>query len=164
MFPLFSGARMRQLSIIALGAAALAPALAQGSAIRVTSPWLRETAPGQSAGGGFLTITNSAKSADTLTGGSSPIAARVEVHTMSMDGGVMRMRPLKDGLALPAGQTVALKPGSLHIMLTGLKRPLKRGETVPVTLSFAKAGKVTVQFAVQPISYAGPGGAHDDRH
>lgn len=159
MFHLFGAARVRQLSIFVLGVTALAPAFAQGNAIHVTAPWLRETAAGQSAGGGFLTIANSARIADTLTGGTSPVAARVEVHTMSLDGAVMRMRPLKDGLSVPAGQTVELKPGGLHIMLTGLKRPLKRGEIVPVTLSFAKAGKVAVQFVVQPVTFSG--GEHD---
>ena len=161
MFSQFGGARVRQLSIIAMGIAAFSPALAQAGAIRVTTPWLRETATGQSAGGGFLSISNSARTADALIGGTSPVAAKVEVHTMSMDGGVMRMRPLKDGLAIPAGQSVDLKPGGLHIMLIGLKRPLKRGETVPVALSFAKAGTVMVQFTVQPITYAAAEGGHD---
>ena len=162
MFPSFGGARMRQLSYLAFGALFVVPAVAQTNKIRATSPWLRETAAGQTAGGGFLTLTNSGKAADTLTGGSSALAAKVDVHTMTMEGGVMCMRPLKDGLPVPAGQTVELKPGGLHIMLTGLKRPLKRGETVPVTLSFAKAGKVIVKFAVQPVTYAG--GDNDHRN
>lgn len=129
-------------------------------AIRVTDAWLRETAPGQTAGGGFLTITNNGKADDRLTGGGSARAAQVQVHDMRMEGGVMRMRPLDGGLPLPAGRTATLKPGGLHLMLIGLKQPLKRGERVPVTLTFARAGKVTVDFIVQPITH-GTGGRHD---
>jgi copper(I)-binding protein len=147
--------KRRHMAILAAMAIAM-PAVAQTkSPISITKPWLRETAVGQSAGGGFFTVTNAAPSEDRLTGGSSPIATRVEIHSMSMDGGVMRMRPVVGGLAVPAGKTVELKPGGLHVMLTGLKRPLKRGERVPVTLHFAKAGKVPVQFSIQPITFRG---------
>ena len=128
-------------------------------ALKIGHPWSRETAKGQSVGGGYLTITNNGKSADRLTGGATGIAAQVQVHSMSMDGGVMRMRQLKDGLAIPAGGAVALKPASFHLMFIGLKRPLKRGELVPVTLHFARAGKVAVQFKVEAVTYGGP--SHD---
>jgi len=124
-------------------------------------PWARETARGQSAGGGFMTIANKGKVADRLTGGSSEIAAQVQIHTMSMDGGVMRMRRLKDGAAIPAGGSLALKPGGIHIMFMGLKRPLKQGEMIPVTLDFARAGKVKVAFKVESVTY---GGTRHDRH
>ena len=103
-------------------------------------------------------ITNGAKAADNLVGGTSPIAAKVEVHIMNMDGGVMRMRPLKDGLAIPAGQTVALKPGGLHVMFMSIKAPFKEGETVKATLTFEKAGTIDVEFKVDS---AKPG---DDAH
>ncbi len=155
----FSIVRLPLLLVLAATPPALSAQTGAG-AIRVSDAWLRETAPGQTAGGGFLTIANSGTADDRLTGGSSPRAAQVQVHDMRMDGGVMRMRPLEGGLSVPAGGTVALKPGGLHIMLTGLKQPLKRGETVPVTLDFARAGKVTVRFAVQPITH-GTGGGHD---
>lgn len=130
-------------------------------ALKIGHPWSRETARGQSVGGGFLTITNSGQTDDRLTGGTTDIAAQVQVHTMNMDGGVMRMRPLKNGLTIPAGETVTLQPGSFHIMFTGLKRPLNRGELVPVTLHFAKAGKVAVQFKVEAVTY---GGTSHDKH
>ncbi|MBN8817653.1 MAG: copper chaperone PCu(A)C [Sphingomonas sp.] len=129
--------------------------------LAIGHPWARETAAGQSAGGGFLTITNKGKAEDRLTGGTTAAAAQVQIHTMSMDGGIMRMRPLKDGLAIPAGGTATLKPGSFHIMFVGLKRPFKQGEMIPVTLTFARAGKVAVQFKVEPITF---GGQSHDRH
>ena len=168
MFPSLRRPVGRPLApMLALSAALCAQAaLAQGGTIKADAAWLRETATGQSAGGGFVTLVNRGKAEDRLIGGSTPMAAQVQIHNMSMEGGVMRMRPLKDGLALPAGQAVTLKPGGEHIMLMGLKRPLKRGETVPVTLHFAKAGKVTVRFVVQPVTYAATsnGGGHDRHH
>lgn len=128
--------------------------------VTVTDAWARETAPGQVNGGGFAVISNKGSKDDRLVSGTSPVAAEVQLHTMSMDGGVMRMRQLVDGIPVPAGQTVTLKPGSLHVMFIGLKHPLKRGETVPVTLRFAKAGEIKVNFAVQPVGAMGPGGMH----
>lgn len=129
-------------------------------AVTVTGAWARETAPGQVNGGGFAVIMNKGATDDRLVSGTSPVAAEVQLHTMSMDGGVMRMRQLVDGIPVSAGQPVELKPGSLHVMFIGLKRPLKRGETVPVTLRFIKAGTVKVNFAVQPVGAMGPGGMH----
>lgn len=129
-------------------------------AIAVTDAWARETAPGQVNGGGFAVISNKGVDDDRLVSGTSPVAREVQLHTMNMDGGVMRMRQLTDGIPVPAGQTVVLKPGSLHVMFIGLKRPLKRGEAVPVTLRFARAGSVKVSFAVQPVGAMGPGGMH----
>lgn len=141
-----------------------APLPSHGFAIgdlKIGHPWSRETAPGQSAGGGFLTITNNGKLADRLTSATSPAAAQVQIHSMSMTGGVMRMRELPDGLDIPAGMTVALKPGGYHIMLIGLKAPLKQGTMVPAELNFQRAGKVKIRFKVESISYgAGDGGDH----
>ncbi|MBU0556656.1 MAG: copper chaperone PCu(A)C [Alphaproteobacteria bacterium] len=157
------GAPIRLVATALLVGALAAPTLAhsvKNGGLTIDHPWARETAQGQSAGGGFMTITNAGRAAERLVGGSTPVAARVEVHTMSMEGGIMRMRPLKDGLPIPPGGSVALKPGSFHIMFMGLKRPLKRGEMVPVTLDFARAGKVTVQFKVEPVSHGGSHGGH----
>lgn len=146
--------------------AALSPAAAHAhdfasGALAIGHPWMRETAQGQSAAGGFMTIANSGGTGDRLTGGSTPIAREVQIHATRMDGGVMRMRWLEDGLPVPAGKTVALRPGSVHIMFIGLKRPLKRGEMIPVTLAFARAGKVAVRFKVKAVTFGGPG---HDRH
>ena len=126
------------------------------SQIAITAPWSRETAAGQDAGSAFMAITNSGAAPDRLTGGSTPVATEVQIHTVDMTDGVMRMRQLKDGLEVPSGGSVTLKPGSFHIMLTGLKQPLKRGEKVPVTLTFEKAGQHKVELAVQPIGATEP--------
>ena len=133
-----------------MASAALAHGYKAGS-LSIQHPWSRETAAGQAVGGGFLTITNSGARDDRLVSGSSPVAAEVQLHTMSMDGGIMRMRQVTDGIAIPAKGSVELKPGGFHIMFMGLKRQLKQGERFPVTLTFQRAGRVTVQFAVQPI-------------
>jgi len=109
--------------------------------------WARPTVPGMSAGGGFLSIRNSGSKPDRLLGGSSPVADAVEVHEMRMEGDVMRMREIK-ALELPAGTRVTLAPGGLHLMLLGLKAPLKVGDNVPVKLRFEAAGEIDVLFQV----------------
>jgi copper(I)-binding protein len=123
--------------------------------LSIQHPWARETAVGQEAGGGFLVITNSGAREDRLVAGESSVAAEVQLHTMTMDGGIMRMRQVKDGIAIPAKGMLELKPGSFHIMFIGLKRPLKAGERVPVTLRFQRAGKVRVAFAVEKVGAMG---------
>ena len=128
--------------------------------ISIAHPWTRQTAPGQASAGGFRPVPNTEKQPARLTGGSPPATAKVEIHTMSMTGGVMRMRPLPNGLPVPAGGKLELKPGSHHIMLIGLKKPLKLGTLVPLTLRFERAGMVTVQLKVEAITY-GTGAGHD---
>ena len=130
------------LSTALLAATLSAPALAQ---IKIDGAWARPTVPGQQAGGGFLTLHSVA--ADRLLGGATPLAERLELHTMAMDGDVMKMRQL-DRIELPAGQRVELKPGGLHLMLIGLKQPLTVGSKVPLTLRFEKAGEVKVEMVV----------------
>lgn len=141
-----------------------APAAAEtaASVIAVTEPWSRETAAGQNAGGAFMTIANTGTAADRLTGGSTPVAGRVEIHTVSMDGGVMRMRQLADGLEVPAGGEVTLKPGSFHVMLMDLKQPLRAGDTVPLMLTFAGAGTVETELVVKPAGEMAPGMTHGE--
>lgn len=141
-------------------AAPSAPDMADASVIAITDPWSRETAEGQNAGGAFMTIANTGTAADRLTGGSSPVAGRVEIHTMTMEDDVMRMRQLEDGLEIPAGGNVTLKPGSFHVMLMDLKQPLKAGEAVPLTLTFAGAGPVETALEVKPAGTMGPGMSH----
>lgn len=148
---------------LALAATATAPLTAQTvrqGTISIEQPWSRQTAPGQSNGAGFLTIANRGKAADRLLGGTSPAAAKVEVHSMSMAGGVMRMRPVTGGLPIPAGGSIALKPGGYHIMLIGLKAPLAPGASVPVTLRFENAGSIAVRLHVQPVGATGPEASH----
>ena len=135
--------------------AAMAHGYRTGS-LSIEHPWSRETAAGQAAGGGFVAITNSGPREDRLLSGTTPAAAEVQLHTMTMDGGVMRMRQVTNGIAIPAKGSIELKPGGYHIMFMGLKRQLRQGERIPVTLRFQHAGNVTVQFAVQPITSTGP--------
>lgn len=117
--------------------------------LHIGHPWARPTVAGQSAGGAFLKIENRGQAADKLLAARSDVAASTELHSMTMDGHVMRMREISE-LALPAGQTVELKPGGFHIMFTGLKAPLKSGDRVPLTLKFERAGEVTVEVKVEP--------------
>jgi copper(I)-binding protein/uncharacterized protein YcnI len=117
-------------------------------ALTLTGPFSRATLPNAPVAGGFVTIANSGTEDDRLIGATSDAAGHMEVHEMVMDGDVMRMRPLADGLPLPAGKTVELKPGRYHIMFMDLKQPLVEGETVDVTLTFEKAGQITVPLAV----------------
>jgi len=103
-------------------------------------------------GAAYLTITNQGEEADRLLGGETDVAAVVEIHEMSEKDGVMEMRPLADGLEIPAGETVELKPRGYHIMLIGLTRDLNRGDRYELTLQFEKAGEVTVTVEVLPTA------------
>ncbi|CAN5168020.1 DUF1775 domain-containing protein [soil metagenome] len=121
----------------------------------VVSPWTRATPGGAKIAGGYLKVTNNGKSADRLVGATSAIADRVEIHEMSMNDGVMKMRQLTDGLTLKSGETVELKPGGFHMMFMDIKQPLKQGDTVKATLSFEKAGKLDISFNVNSIGASG---------
>ena len=139
---------MKSLSL-ALAVGLLASIASAASPIRIDNPWSRATAPGQVVGGGFMTIVNAGNTADRLVSATSPVAAEVQIHNTSMDGGVMRMRQLTDGLEIPANGKVELKPRSLHLMFMQLKAPLEAGASFPVQLQFEKAGTVTTQFTVE---------------
>ncbi|MDT1063004.1 copper chaperone PCu(A)C [Paracoccus sp. CPCC 101403] len=125
--------------------------------LSITQPYSRATAPKAPVGGGYLTVTNAGQSDDRLVSATSPLAGKVEIHEMTMDGDVMRMRPLTDGLPLPAGASVEMKPGGTHLMLMELKQPLAEGDSVPVTLTFEKAGTVELQLPVGPMNAKGDG-------
>lgn len=126
-------------------------------AIHVDDAWTRATPPAARAAGGFATIRNTGDADDRLTGARSPIGT-VEIHTMEMKDGVMRMRHMPDGLAVPAGGTVVLKPGGYHLMFLDLAAPVVQGPPVPVTLVFEKAGDVSVEMSVAPIGARSPDG------
>lgn len=130
------------------GAMQMADAAFTLGALTLTGPFSRATLPNAPVAGGFVTIANTGTEDDRLIGAASDAAGHMEVHEMIMDGDVMKMRALADGLPLPAGQTVELKPGGYHIMFMDLQRPLVEGETVDVTLTFEKAGQITVPLAV----------------
>ena len=135
----------------------VAPAYAQESAqhgavqrgdLSITAPFTRATLPNAPVGGGFLSIQNSGAEADRLVSASSPAAAVVQIHEMSMAGDVMKMRELGDGLDIPAGETVTLAPGGLHLMFMSLNQAFVEGQSVPVTLVFEKAGPVELELPV----------------
>jgi copper(I)-binding protein len=125
--------------------------------IGIDRPWTRATPKNAPVAGGYLKITNTGTTPDRLTGGSAEVAKRFEIHEMKLDGGVMKMRELRDGLTIAPGATVELKPGSYHIMMMNLSRPLTQGEKVKGSLTFEKAGKVDVEFAVEAIGGSPPG-------
>ncbi len=127
------------LCSVLLAAAAVAPTTAALAQTTAADPWVRGTVAQQKATGLFVQLTSA--QGGRLVAASSPVATAVEVHEMAMDGNVMTMRALPDGLPLPAGKAVALKPGGHHLMLLGLKQPLKAGDTVTVTLVIEGADK-----------------------
>jgi copper(I)-binding protein len=120
----------------------------------IDHPWSRATPKGASVAGGYMRITNTGTTPDRLVGGATEVARRFEIHEMSMEGGVMKMRELANGLEIPPGKTVELKPGSYHVMLQNLSRQLTRGERVKASLTFEKAGKVDIEFAVEAVGGA----------
>lgn len=156
----------RNLSRALIVAAALLTSHAFAQTVDVKDAWARATVQGQKASGAFMTLT--AKADSTLVGVSSSVAGLAQVHEMKMDGSVMQMRALPDGLRLPAGKTVELKPGSFHLMLMDLKVPLQKDTTIPVTLRFkdAKGTESTLDIKV-PVSTAAPkgdAGGHQHMH
>jgi periplasmic copper chaperone A len=140
-----------------------APACAQevkAGDLVITQAWSRATPGGAKVAGGFLTIENKGPLPDRLIGGSADIADKLQVHEMATNNGVMTMRPLDNGLTIDPGKTVKLAPGGYHLMMLGLKSPLKQGGKLPVTLEFEKAGKVDVSFDIQGVGAPGPGAAN----
>ncbi len=140
------------------GAGALAHDYKIGT-LEIANPWARATPKGAPVAGGYLKITNRGTAPDRLIGGSAVFAGRFEVHEMKMNNGVMQMRPLAGGLEIKPGETVELKPGSIHVMFMDLKRPLQKGEKIKGTLVFEKAGTLEVDYAVEAI-----GGAPSQDH
>jgi len=136
-------------------------ALAQPAQLEVTNAWARAT-PGKAENGAAY-VTIESPTADRLVSASSPVAKRAELHTMSMQGMVMKMRPIA-GLDVPPGQSVTLKPGGEHIMLMGLNQPLHEGQSFPLTLDFEKAGPRTVTVAVEKAGSNGPDSAAARAH
>lgn len=130
----------------------------------IDRPWTRATPKNAPVAGGYLKITNAGTAPDRLTGGSAEVAQKFEIHEMSMDGGVMRMRELKDGLEVPPGATVELKPGSYHIMMMNLSRPLAKGDRVKGSLTFEKAGKIDVEFTVEAMGGSPASAKMDQMH
>ena len=138
----------------------------KAGSIEIKHPWSRATPKGATVAGGYMKLINTGATADRLIGGSTEIAGKFEIHEMSMDNGVMKMRPLANGVEIKPGETVEFKPGSYHLMFVGITQPVEQGKRVKGTLQFEKAGKVDVEYAVEPIGGtpkgedAGHGGIH----
>lgn len=151
---------------IAVAAAALSLASLNAHAmdhkvgdLTVTGAWTRATPPKAKAGGGFVAVTNNGSESDRLVAVTSDAAGKVELHEMSVVDGIMKMREMKDGIEIPAGETVTLQPGGLHIMFMGLKDGFEEGTTVPVVLTFEKAGDLAVELPVAKMGAKAP--AHE---
>ena len=124
--------------------------------IAIGNPWTRATPKGATVAGAYMSISNKGSAPDRLVGGSAAVAGRFEVHSMVMEQGVAKMRPVEGGLEIKPGETVELKPGGFHVMLTGLKQPLQKGQKVKGTLEFEKAGKVDIEYAVEALGATSP--------
>ena len=136
---------------LCLGGTALAHDYKVGALV-IDHPWSRATPGGAKVGGGYLTVENKGAASDRLVAATAPaIAGRTEIHEMAVTNGVMTMRPLADGIAIPAGGKVEFKPGGYHVMFMELKQPLRQGERFKGTLTFEKAGSVEVEFAVEAV-------------
>jgi periplasmic copper chaperone A len=140
---------------------AIAPARAnevKAGDIVISQAWSSTTPKGAETGGGYLTIENKGSAPDRLIGGSTDVAGSVQIHGMPTEGGVMRMRPVENGVTIEPGKMVKLAPGGYHLMMMDLKQPLQRGDKVPVTLEFEKAGRVTISLDVEAVGAQGPAG------
>lgn len=156
MLHAFKSRPLRAAGAAALLGVAFVAAAANKDRLRVEDAWSRATAPGAPVAGGFLTIVNPGPRADVLLGASSPIAETVELHEMKQEGGMMRMRELRDGLPVPAGGKVVLAPGGYHLMFIKPRQPLKEGDRFEATLRFRDAGAIKTTFQVRALG----AGAH----
>ncbi|WP_441278565.1 DUF1775 domain-containing protein [Tardiphaga sp. 172_B4_N1_3] len=153
--------------IVRLAAASPHDAMAQMAGmvhagdLMIMTPWTRATPPAAKVAGGYLTITNNGKTSDKLLGGTFTGGSRIEVHEMSVTDGVMKMRPLNEGLEIKPGATVKLEPGGYHLMLMDLAKPFAKGDKVKAQLQFEKAGKVDIELDVNAVGASAPaGGGH----
>lgn len=155
---------MRNIKLTVALATLLFSALAQAhdytlGSLSIDHPWARATAPGAPVGGGFMSISNTGEEPDRLLGGSADFATEVQIHESSMADGMMRMQHRPDGVSVPEGGALVLRPGSYHLMFVGLQRRLVEGERETVTLEFERAGEIEVELTIE-----GPGeqGPHQD--
>jgi copper(I)-binding protein len=128
-------------------------------AIHIADTWARATPKGASAAAGYMTVTNNGTTPDRLSCVSSDASAKCQIHSMTMENGVMKMRPVEGGLDVKPGESVMLKPAGMHMMFLDLKHPLEPGKTVAATLQFEKAGTVQVEFPIAAIGAPAPGAA-----
>jgi copper(I)-binding protein len=154
---------MRTILLAAILAASVTIAPAheyKAGSLEIKYPWARATPKGAAVAGGYMAISNRGTTADRLLGGSSPVAGKVEIHEMKMEQGVMKMRPLAQGLEIKPGATVEFKPGSYRLMFMQLKAPFEQGKKVRGALVFEKAGTVEIEYVVEAIGSAGGQSGH----
>jgi periplasmic copper chaperone A len=159
---LFATSRHRATALLVLAVAALlaGPAAAADykvGSLAVTQPWARATPKGASTGAAYLSVTNTGSKAARLSCASTEAAAKCQIHEMTMSNGVMQMRPVEGGLEIKPGQTVTLKPGGYHVMLEGLKAPLKAGDKVEATFTSSDGASVKIAFPIAAIGAPAPG-------
>jgi len=142
-------------ALVAIATPALADTIKVGD-LEITNGWARATPPGATTAGAYFIVTNTGKAADTLTGISTPVAGMGMLHRMQMKNGIMTMRAVEGGIAIDPGKSVTLAPDGYHVMLMGLKQPLKAGGTLPLTLTFAKAASITLELPILPVGSKGP--------
>src|SRR6516165_4978394 len=163
--PLQSGPTVAPaITAVLTGAAAfygVSPAAAAADydlgSIHISQPWSRATPKGAASGAGYMTLTNNGTTPDRVSCVSDDASAQCQIHSMTMEGGVMKMRPVEGGLEIKPGESVMLKPGGNHMMFLSLKRPLEQGGTVKATLKFEHAGTIDVEYPVLAIGAPAPG-------
>lgn len=149
-------------AVLLAGPLALAsPAAAGGDydvgAIHISQAWSRATPKGATTGAGYMTLTNKGAAAERVSCVSDDASAQCQIHSMTMEGGIMKMRPVEGGLEIKPGESITLKPGGNHMMFLSLKHPLEQGETVKATLKFDHAGTIDVEYPVLAIGAPAPG-------
>ena len=142
-------------AVLFFGGAAQADGFDVGP-MHIGDVWARTTPKGASSAAVYLTVTNGGTTPDRMSCVSADAAGQCQIHTMSMENGVMKMRPVDKPLAIDPGKSVKLAPGGYHLMMMDLKSPLKQGDKVPLTLEFEKAGKAQVTLDVQAVGAPGP--------
>ena len=162
MKPLFAWSAAGRAAIVMAACLALAapagPSAAHGYGkgdLQVRHPWTRATPPGAKVAAAYLEIRNSGSRPDRVIGASTPEAERVELHIMSTAGGVMKMREMPD-FEVPARQRLVLQPGGSHLMIVGPRRPFAKGDRIPLTLRFERAGELAIELEVQPADSRRP--------
>lgn len=151
-----------QRFFLAVACLFLTASAAASGGLRVADAWARATPPGAATGAVYFVLTGG-DAGDRLLGVSSPIAERAEMHVTTMSDGMMRMRPFED-LPLAPAETVRFEPGGRHVMLIGLKQPLREGDTVPLTLTFERAGAIDVQVEVRSVTARHGAASHGAGH
>jgi copper(I)-binding protein len=154
-----SAHHMHDMGGVEIGAMPMGGGVTVGD-LEITGAFTRATLPNAPVGGGYLTITNNGAADDRLVSVSTPLAGTSQIHEMKMEGDVMKMNELPDGLAIPAGESVSLAPGGYHLMFMGLTGPFVEGQSIAVTLTFEKAGTVEVQLPVGSPAAKGPAMGH----